>query len=45
MAGERILIVDDQKEATRLIRKNLESLNQRFMIEDVFSGEEALLEL
>lgn len=45
MAGERILIVDDQKEATRLIRKNLESLNQHFMIEDVLSGEEALLEL
>jgi len=45
MAGKRILIVDDQKEATRLIRKNLESLEQDFVINDVLSGEEALLEL
>ena len=45
MAGKRILIVDDQKEATRLIRKNLETLEQDFVINDVLSGEEALLEL
>lgn len=45
MAGHRILIVDDQKEATRLMRSNLESLEQEFIIEDVLSGEEALLEL
>jgi CheY-like chemotaxis protein len=45
MAGERVLIVDDHKEATRLIRKNLESLEQDLIIADVLSGEEALLEL
>lgn len=45
MAGKRILIVDDQKEATVLIRKNLETLGQDFVINDVLSGEEALLEL
>jgi CheY-like chemotaxis protein len=45
MASHRILIVDDQKEATRLMRTNLESLEQDFIISDVLSGEEALLEL
>ncbi|MEJ2756937.1 MAG: response regulator, partial [Anaerolineales bacterium] len=45
MAGEHILIVDDHKEAARLIRRHLETLEQEFIIEDVFSGEEALLEL
>lgn len=45
MAGERILIVDDHKEAARLIRRHLETLEQNFLLEDVFSGEEALLEL
>ncbi len=45
MAGKRILIVDDHKEAARLIRRNLETLDQDFIIEDVFSAEEALLEL
>jgi CheY-like chemotaxis protein len=45
MAGERILIVDDHKEAARLIRRNLETLEQDFIIDDVFSAEEALLEL
>lgn len=45
MAEKRILIVDDQKEATRLMRSNLESLEQEFIIADVLSGEEALLEL
>ena len=45
MAGMHVLIVDDQKEATRLIRKNLESLEQELIISDVLSGEEALLEL
>ena len=45
MAGMHVLIVDDQKEATRLIRKNLESLEQELIINDVLSGEEALLEL
>ena len=45
MAGERIVIVDDQMEATRLIQKNLELLSQEFQISNAFSGEEALLEL
>jgi len=45
MAGPHILIVDDQKEATRLLRSNLESLEHDFLISDVLSGEEALLEL
>ncbi len=45
MAGEHILIVDDHKEAARLIRRHLETLEQNFRLEDVFSGEEALLEL
>jgi len=40
-----VLIVDDHKEATRLIRMNLESLEQGLILDDVFSGEEALLEL
>jgi CheY-like chemotaxis protein len=45
MAENRILIVDDQKEATLLMRSNLESLEHDFIIEDVLSGEEALLEM
>ncbi|MEN8241173.1 MAG: response regulator [Chloroflexota bacterium] len=45
MAEQRILIVDDQKEATRLMRSNLESLEHDFIIADVLSGEEALLEM
>lgn len=45
MSGYRILIVDDQKEATRIIRSCLESLEQEFIIDDVLSGEEAILDL
>jgi len=45
MSGHRILIVDDQKESTQIIRSSLESLEQDFHIDDVLSGEEALLEL
>lgn len=45
MAGDRIIIVDDQMEATRMIQKNLETLGQDFEIASVLSGEEALLEL
>ena len=44
MSGERIIIVDDQMQATRLIQKNLELLDQDFKISNAFSGEEALLE-
>ncbi|MBN2045085.1 MAG: response regulator [Anaerolineales bacterium] len=45
MAGNRIVIVDDQMEATRMIQKNLETLEQDFEISYALSGEEALLEL
>jgi len=45
MAEKRILIVDDHREATRLIQINLESLEHDLVIDDVLSGEEALLEL
>jgi CheY-like chemotaxis protein len=45
MASHRILIVDDQKESTRILRSSLESLEQDFEINDVLSGEEAILEL
>jgi CheY-like chemotaxis protein len=45
MAGNRIVIVDDQMEATRMIQKNLETLGQDFEISYALSGEEALLEL
>lgn len=45
MAGNRIIIVDDHMEATRMIQKNLETLGQKFEITNALSGEEALLEL
>jgi CheY-like chemotaxis protein len=45
MAGHRILLVDDQKESTRILRSSLESLEKDFVIDDVLSGEEAILEL
>ena len=45
MAGNRIIIVDDQMEATRMIQKNLETLGQELTIANALSGEEALLEL
>lgn len=45
MAVKRILIVDDQKEAARLIRSNLETLEHELSMEDVLSGEEAMLEI
>lgn len=45
MAEKRILIVDDHKEAARLLRAHLETLDHRLLMDDVFSGEEALLEI
>jgi CheY-like chemotaxis protein len=45
MTGFRILIVDDQKESTRILRSSLESLEQDFEMIDVLSGEEAILEM
>lgn len=45
MAGYHILIVDDQREATRILRSALDELEHEFTIDDVLSGEEAILEL
>lgn len=41
----RILIVDDQRAQTRVLRTSLELLNHGYLITDVPSGEEAILEL
>ncbi len=41
----RILIVDDQRELARVLRTSLELQNQGYLITDVPSGEEALLEI
>src|SRR5688572_7449991 len=41
----RILIVDDRREQTRVLRTSLELLNHGYLITDVPSGEEAILEL
>jgi len=38
-----ILLVDDQREVIRLLRKGIESLDQPFEIHEALSGEEALL--
>lgn len=45
MADKHVLIVDDHKEAARLLRSHLENLNGDLSMEDVLSGEEALLEI
>lgn len=45
MAGHHILIVDDQRETTRILRASLESLQKDFKISDMLSGEEAILEI
>ncbi|MBN1231120.1 MAG: response regulator [Anaerolineales bacterium] len=45
MVATRILIVDDQREVSRLLRSGLEALEGEFEIRDVLSGEEALLEI
>lgn len=41
----RILIVDDQREVARVLRTSLELSSRSFIVVDVPSGEEALLEL
>ncbi len=41
----RILIVDDRREVARVLRTGLEMLDRSFLVRDVPSGEEALLEL
>ncbi|MGH2521559.1 MAG: response regulator [Anaerolineales bacterium] len=45
MAARRILVVDDQREITRMIRSALETLGQGYVIVEVPSGEEAVLEI
>ena len=44
MAAPRILIVDDQRDITRMLRAALETLGQGYVIVDVPSAEEAQLE-
>src|SRR5574341_344375 len=41
----RILIVDDRREVARVLRTSLELQNKGYLITDVPSGEEALLEI
>src|SRR5437868_4797949 len=41
----RILIVDDRREVSRVLRTSLELLNRGYLITDVPSGEEAMLEI
>lgn len=45
MPSHRILIVDDQREVSRVLRSGLETLQHDFEIIELLSGEEALLEL
>ncbi len=45
MAASKIVIVDDQREVTRVLRSGLESLEQELHISEFLSGEEAWLEL
>lgn len=44
MPGQNILIVDDQKEVSSVLRSGLESLEQDLHITEILSGEEAILE-
>jgi CheY-like chemotaxis protein len=45
MASHRILIVDDKREVSRMLRSALEQLEDELEVIDVLSGEEAILEL
>lgn len=45
MSTPRILIVDDKREVSRMLRSSLELSGRGYIIVDVPSGEEALLEL
>jgi DNA-binding response OmpR family regulator len=45
MTAKRILLVDDQRDVTRMLRASLETLGHHVTIVDVPSGEEALLEI
>ncbi len=45
MNARRILLVDDHREMSRMLRTSLELLNRNYIIRDVPSGEEAMLEI
>ena len=45
MAPPRILIVDDQRDITRMLRIAMEALGRGYQVSDVPSAEEALLEI
>ncbi|MBW8010265.1 MAG: response regulator [Chloroflexi bacterium] len=45
MSGQRIFIVDDQREVSRVLSEGLRTLEQDFEIVEMLSGEEAVLEL
>lgn len=45
MPARRILLVDDQRDVTRMLRASLQTLGRGYVIVDVPSGEEALLEI
>jgi DNA-binding response OmpR family regulator len=45
VAAPRILIVDDQRDISRMLRTALETLRQGYVIVDVPSAEEAMLEM
>jgi DNA-binding response OmpR family regulator len=45
MPAKRLLLVDDHREVTRMLRTALETLGRGYTIVDVPSGEEAVLEL
>lgn len=44
MTSQRILIVEDQREISRLLRSALETLNYDFKVVEIPSGEEAILD-
>ena len=45
MASKHILLVDDQRDVTRMMRSALDTLGRGYIIVDVPSGEEAILEI
>jgi len=45
MAGLRVLIIEDQREVSRVLRSGLESLSASIQVDDLLSGEEGVLEL
>lgn len=44
MSPHRILIVEDQREVSRLLRSALETLEHQFIVAEIPSGEEAILD-